>query len=114
MSIPEIDVVTLKSRLDQRVAGKDDFVLLDVRNESEQDIALIPGTDKLIPVSELEGRLAEIENWKSKELLVYCRSGGRSGNAVAILQVHGFKNCKNVVGGILAYSDKVDSSMQKY
>ncbi len=116
MSIPEIDTPTLKKRLDARAAGTDNFHLLDVRNPHEQEIALIPGTDRLIPVTDLELRLRDLEDWKNDglDLLVYCRSGGRSGNAVGILMKKGFTNCYNVSGGILAYSDLVDPSMQKY
>ncbi|MCC5813626.1 MAG: rhodanese-like domain-containing protein [Leptospira sp.] len=116
MSVPEIDTPSLKKRLDDRIAGKDSFHLLDVRNPHEQDIALIPGTDRLIPVTELESRLSELDDWKAdgQELLVYCRSGGRSGNAVALLMQNGFTKCKNVAGGTLAYSDQVDPSMEKY
>jgi rhodanese-related sulfurtransferase len=116
MSVPEINTPNLKKRLDEREAGNDSFYLLDVRNPHEQEIALIPGTDRLIPVTELEGRISELDDWKAdgKEILVYCRSGGRSGNAVSILNEHGFKNSKNVKGGTLAYSDLVDPSMEKY
>ncbi|WCL49879.1 rhodanese-like domain-containing protein [Leptospira sp. GIMC2001] len=116
MSVPEIDTPSLKKRLDLRANGDDKFYLLDVRNPHEQDIALIPGTDLLIPVTELESRIDELEAWKKEgtEVLVYCRSGGRSGNAVRILMENGILNCKNVAGGTLAYSDLVDPNMEKY
>jgi rhodanese-related sulfurtransferase len=116
MSVPEIDTPSLKQRLDQRANGSDDFFLLDVRNPQEQDIALIPGTDKLIPVSELEARIGELDEWKKsgKEILIYCRSGGRSGNATQFLLSMGFSKVQNVKGGTLAYSDLVDPSMEKY
>jgi rhodanese-related sulfurtransferase len=112
--VPEIDVKTFKARLDARAAGKDEFFVLDVRNVNEQEIALVPGTDKLIPVGELASRLNELEDQKEIEILVYCRSGGRSGMACSILGGAGFKSFKNVAGGVLAYSDQVDPSMQKY
>lgn len=112
--VPEIDVVSFKKRLDARAEGKDDFFVLDVRNPNEQQIALVPGTDKLIPVSELAARIEELKNQIDKEILVYCRSGGRSGMACGILAQAGFKSFKNVAGGTLAYSDLVDPSMQKY
>jgi|JI10StandDraft_1071094.scaffolds.fasta_scaffold642975_2 rhodanese-related sulfurtransferase len=116
MSIPEIDTPTLKKRLDLRAKGEDNFFLLDVRNSNEQEIALIPTTDLLIPVTELENRLSELDLVKSEgtEILIYCRSGIRSANAVKILQDHGFKDSKNVIGGVLAYSDLVDPNMKKY
>ncbi|PJE00486.1 MAG: sulfurtransferase [Leptospira sp.] len=116
MNIPEIDTPSLKKRLDLRAKGEDNFFLLDVRNPHEQDVALIPGTDSLIPVTELESRISELDPVKkqSKEILIYCRSGGRSGNAVRILMEHGYTNCKNVIGGTLAYADQVDPTMAKY
>ncbi|MCZ8157550.1 MAG: rhodanese-like domain-containing protein [Leptospira sp.] len=112
--IPEIDVIAFKKRLDARTAGNDHFFLLDVRNPNEQEIALVPGTDKLIPVGELESRVAELSDQKENEILVYCRSGGRSGMATGILLNSGFKNVKNVAGGTLAYADLVDPNMKKY
>ncbi len=112
--IPEIDVKTFKTRLDARNAGKDSFFVLDVRNPNEQEIALVPGTDKLIPVNELESRIDELKDQKDIEILVYCRSGGRSGMACNMLANAGFKSFKNVAGGVLAWSDLVDPTMKKY
>ncbi|TGL56370.1 rhodanese-like domain-containing protein [Leptospira ognonensis] len=112
--IPEIDVKTFKKRLDARKAGNESFFVLDVRNPNEQEIALIDGTDKLIPVNELEDRIDEILDQKENEILVYCRSGGRSGMACGILAHAGFKSYKNVAGGVLAWSDLVDPTMKKY
>ncbi len=112
--VPEIDVVSFKKRLDARSKGEDKFFVLDVRNPNEQQIALIPGTDKLIPVSDLPARVEEIKDQVDTEILVYCRSGGRSAMACNILASSGFKSFKNVAGGVLAYSDLVDPSMQKY
>lgn len=106
----------LKSRLDLRKEGKDSFYLLDVRNPNEVEISTIEGTDLLIPVGELSGRLSEINPWKEsdKEVIVYCRSGGRSAMACGILKQSGFAKVHNVEGGILLYSDEVDSSLAKY
>ncbi len=72
--VPEIDVVSFKKRLDARSKGEDKFFVLDVRNPNEQQIALIPGTDKLIPVSDLATRIEEIRDQANTEILVYCRS----------------------------------------
>ncbi|MCG6162376.1 rhodanese-like domain-containing protein, partial [Leptospira bandrabouensis] len=73
----------LKTGLDLRKAGQDSFFLLDVRNPNEVEICTIEGTDLLIPVAELPNRVGEINPWKEsgKEVIVYCRSGGRSGMA---------------------------------
>ncbi|TGK33408.1 rhodanese-like domain-containing protein [Leptospira gomenensis] len=106
----------LKTRLEQRDAGKDSFYLLDVRNPNEVEISTIQGTDLLIPVGELPNRLSELGPWKDsgKEVIVYCRSGARSGMACGILKQSGFAKVHNVEGGILLYSDEVDPSLAKY
>ncbi|EPG74207.1 rhodanese-like protein [Leptospira fainei serovar Hurstbridge str. BUT 6] len=106
----------LKTRLDARKSGGDDFYLLDVRNPNEQEICLIEGTDLLIPVSDLPAHIAELEPWKQsgKDIIVYCRSGGRSGSACAFLKSVGYTKVFNLEGGVLRYSDDVDSSLAKY
>ena len=86
--------------------------LLDVRNPNEVAISSIPGTDKVIPVDQLAERLNERDT--SLEMVVYCRSGVRSGRAVDLLQSAGFRKLKNMVGGILRWADDVDTSMAKY
>ncbi len=86
--------------------------LLDVRNPYEVAIASIPGTDKLIPVDQLPERLSELDS--SVEMVVYCRSGARSGRAVELLKSAGFRKVKNQVGGILRWADDVDPSLAKY
>ncbi|AXR67683.1 rhodanese-like domain-containing protein [Leptospira mayottensis] len=106
----------LKSRLDLREMKKDSFYLLDVRNLNESEICTIKGTDLLIPVGELPSRLPEINSWKEsgKDMIVYCRSGGRSAMACGILKQSGFTRVHNVEGGILLYSNEIDPSIAKY
>jgi adenylyltransferase/sulfurtransferase len=86
--------------------------LLDVRNPYEVDIANIEGTDKLIPVHELMNRINELDS--ARDIVIYCRSGARSGNAVDMLRQSGFRKVKNLVGGVLRWSDDIDPSMPKY
>ncbi|PDW02793.1 molybdopterin-synthase adenylyltransferase MoeB [Candidatus Viridilinea mediisalina] len=86
--------------------------LLDVRNPSEVEIATIPGTDKVIPVDQLAERLNELDS--SHNMVVYCRSGARSGRAVELLKGAGFRKVRNLVGGILRWSDDVDATVAKY
>jgi len=86
--------------------------LLDVRNPYEVAIASIPGTDKLIPIDQLPERINELD--PSREMVVYCRSGARSGRAVELLKSVGFRKVKNLVGGILRWADEVDPSLPKY
>ncbi|TGK02875.1 rhodanese-like domain-containing protein [Leptospira langatensis] len=111
-----MDPKELKARLDARSSGKDDFYLLDVRNPNEQEISIIKGTDLLIPVSELPTRISELDSWKNagKDIIVYCRSGARSGNACGFMKSSGFTKIFNLEGGILLYSDEVDPSLAKY
>ena len=86
--------------------------LLDVRNPYEVDIATIPGTSKVIPVDQLPERLGELDS--ALDMVIYCRSGARSGRAVELLKGAGFRKVRNLVGGILRWSDDVDPSVAKY
>ncbi|MFQ3664063.1 MAG: molybdopterin-synthase adenylyltransferase MoeB [Chloroflexaceae bacterium] len=86
--------------------------LLDVRNPYEVAIASIPGTDKLIPVDQLPERIHELDS--AREIVVYCRSGIRSGRAVELLKQAGFRKVKNLEGGVLRWSDDVDPTVAKY
>jgi molybdopterin/thiamine biosynthesis adenylyltransferase/rhodanese-related sulfurtransferase len=86
--------------------------LLDVRNPYEVEIASIPGTSQVIPVDQLPERLSELDS--AQELVVYCRSGARSGRAVELLKSAGFRRVKNLTGGILRWADDVDPSVAKY
>ena len=104
--IPEMQVEELKRRLD---AG-DDLFVLDVREPHEYQICNIGG--HLIPLGDLPKRVNELDS--SREIVAHCRSGVRSGKAVAFLQQAGFKKVHNLAGGILAWADKIDPKMPKY
>jgi len=106
--IPEISVQDLKQRRDN---GDAPF-LLDVRKPHEADIASI-GADQLIPLDELEDRLDEMDAEPGSEVVVHCRSGGRSAKATELLRKKGF-DAKNLAGGTLAWSDEIDDSVAKY
>jgi adenylyltransferase/sulfurtransferase len=103
----ETDVKELKRRID----AKDDFFLLDVREPNEFQIGRIPGST-LIPLGEVPQRVTEIP--RDKEIVVHCKMGGRSAKAAAFLRQQGYKNVKNLKGGILDWSDKIDPSVPKY
>jgi len=106
-SATETDVRELKRKMD---AG-DDFFLLDVREPNEFQIGRIPGST-LIPLGEIPRRYQELP--KDKEIIVHCKMGGRSAKAAAFLRQQGFKDVKNLKGGILDWSDKIDPSVPKY
>jgi adenylyltransferase/sulfurtransferase len=93
------------------IDSKEDFQLVDVRERYEYEISNLDGV--LIPMQHIPEKLDEID--KKKKVVIMCRSGVRSANAVDYLeQHHGFENLYNLVGGILAYSDDIDSSIVKY
>jgi adenylyltransferase/sulfurtransferase len=104
--IAEITPRDLKSRMDRG----DDLFILDVREPHEYQICNLKG--KLIPLGELPRRVSELDS--SKEMIVHCRSGKRSADAIHFLQKAGFKKLWNLKGGVLAWSDEVDPSMPKY
>ena len=103
----EIDPVEVKAKLDRG----DKFQFIDVREPHEYQIAKIPGT-KLIPLGDLPKRVNELDS--SIELIAHCKSGVRSGKAIDFLRQSGFKRVKNMTGGILAWSDRVDPRVPKY
>ncbi len=104
--IPQISVKELKRRMD---AGED-LLILDVREPHEFKIANIGGT--LIPQNDVPGRLAEIG--RNREIVVQCRSGGRSQRVAEFLKRSGYAKVANLAGGILAWSDEIDPSLPKY
>jgi adenylyltransferase/sulfurtransferase len=106
VNLPTITVEELKQRRD---AGEDVF-LLDVREPNEYQICNLNG--HLIPLNDLPKRVNELN--KDQEIVAHCRSGARSAQAVEFLQKSGFKNVRNLMGGILAWAEKIDPTMRKY
>src|ERR1700678_1400723 len=104
--IPQITVKELKARLD---AGED-VQLIDVREPYEAQIAQIGG--KLIPKGDVPNRLAEID--RNREVVVHCKSGGRSQQISEFLKQAGYERVANVAGGITAWSNEIDPSVPKY
>jgi molybdopterin/thiamine biosynthesis adenylyltransferase/rhodanese-related sulfurtransferase/molybdopterin converting factor small subunit len=103
----DIDPVEVKSKIDRG----DRFVLIDVREPHEYQICNIPQA-KLIPLGDLPKRVNELNS--ADEIVAHCKSGMRSAKAVDFLKQAGFKKVRNMKGGILAWSDKVDPSVPKY
>lgn len=103
----EIMPTELKALMDQKA----DFQLIDVREPHEYDICNIGG--ELISLSEIPASIDKIS--KDRKVIIHCRSGARSGQAVQWLENnHGFENLWNLKGGILAWSDQVDPTVTKY
>jgi adenylyltransferase/sulfurtransferase len=105
--IPQISVKELKARLDRG----DKFRLIDVREPFEWDICRIPGAT-LIPLGQLASRMSELDS--ADEIVLQCKSGGRSARALKLLREAGFAKLTNLDGGITAWAEEIDPSVPKY
>ncbi len=79
-----------------------DALVLDVREDKEFSTGHIPHS-RHIPVGQLNERIKELDKFKSKPILVSCRSGQRSAQACRILKKQGFENVTNLAGGVMAW-----------
>jgi adenylyltransferase/sulfurtransferase len=105
------DTETTVTELKKKIDAKEYFFLLDVREPNEFKIGRIPGST-LIPLGEVPQRVGEIP--RDKEIIVHCKMGGRSAKAASFLRQQGFTRVKNLKGGILDWSDKIDPTVPKY
>ncbi len=103
----DIEPTEVKAKMDRG----DQFVLIDVREPHEYQICSIPNA-KLIPLGDLPKRVNELDS--ADEIIAHCKSGMRSAKAVEFLKQAGFRKVRNMKGGILAWSDKVDPTVPKY
>ena len=89
----------------QRLDAGEQLNLVDVREPHENAEFNIGG--KLVPIGKIQGlQIDELEDLKNEEVILYCRSGNRSGISASILEQLGFTNTKNMVGGMLAWQEK--------
>jgi sulfur-carrier protein adenylyltransferase/sulfurtransferase len=107
VTVPEISARAVKQMMDERKP----FVLVDVREPHEYQICSIPGS-KLIPLGEVPRRMHELNS--ADEIVVHCRSGQRSAQAVGFLMKAGFRKIHNLQGGVLAWAREVDPTMPIY
>ena len=96
----DINVEELKQKLD----NKEEFIFIDVREPHEYEEFNLGA--KLIPLGDIMRIISEYENEKESEIVVHCRSGARSGTAKKMLTEAGFKNVRNLEGGVLAWQEK--------
>jgi len=104
-----ITVEELKDMID---AGKD-FELVDVREPNEYEIVSIPGA-KLIPKDEILSGRALAQLPQNKPIVLHCKSGARSAEALAAVQAAGFRDAVHVQGGVLAWANRIDTSLPTY
>ena len=102
----EITVQELKAMQDK----KEDFQLIDIREEYEFDICNLGG--ELIPMGDIMDNIDKVS--KDKKVVVHCRSGKRSASVIQMLEQQGFTNLINLKGGIMAWAEEIDTEMAKY
>ena len=96
--------ITVKE-VKQRLQSGEKLHILDVREPDEYAEFNIGG--KLVPLGKIQSmQVDEIEDWKEDEIIVHCRSGKRSMTACTFLETMGFKNTKNLEGGVLAWQEQ--------
>ncbi|MFN0199373.1 MAG: rhodanese-like domain-containing protein [Planctomycetaceae bacterium] len=105
----EIDCRTVH----RRQANGENFLLLDCRERDEHATASIKGA-VLVPMSEIETRLSELESYRRGEIIVHCHHGGRSLKVARGLAAQGFANVKSMAGGIDQWSTDIDQSIPRY
>jgi adenylyltransferase/sulfurtransferase len=106
------DVPAITPReLEARLARRDDFDLVDVREPHEWDICRIDGA-RLAPLSSFAATLGTLDS--ARDVVLYCRTGVRSAKALKQLQAAGFRRVWNLAGGIHRWADDVDPSFPKY
>ncbi|MBE7440146.1 MAG: HesA/MoeB/ThiF family protein [Spirochaetales bacterium] len=105
------DRITVHELKALREAAADSFLLLDVRERQETEISRIEGS-LLIPISEFTTRLGELD--PERTTIVYCKVGIRSAQVVEYLKARGFKDVRNLLGGINEWADRIDPDMPVY
>ncbi|BAJ01894.1 molybdopterin-synthase adenylyltransferase MoeB [Shewanella violacea] len=106
-SYKEIEAKELKAWMDREQS----VILIDVREPFEREICMLAGS-QFIPMQDIDAHIPELD--PNKELVFYCKMGGRSAKVCAKLTKLGFNKVTNLKGGILAWIDKVDQSLTRY
>jgi rhodanese-related sulfurtransferase len=96
-----------------KLAADEDFLLLDCREQDEWDYCHLAQAT-LIPMSQLQSRIPELESYRSSQIIVYCHHGVRSLRVAMWLQQQGFQRAASMSGGIEEWSLNVDSSIPRY
>ena len=105
----EIDTQSVKTMLDDGA----DFLLLDCREQDEYDTSQIDGA-LLLPMSEMQERVGELDEHKDRQVVVHCHHGGRSLRVAMWLRGQGFTQAVSMAGGIDEWSQVIDPSVPRY
>lgn len=102
----EITALEFKTLIDTKI----DFQLIDVREEYELEICQMGGEH--IPMGDVMDNLDKIS--KTRQVIIHCKSGARSGAICQVLEKTGYNNVYNLKGGIIAWANDIDNSLTKY
>lgn len=105
----EVDCAQVKSYLDTGT----EFHFVDCREQDEHDLVHLPEAT-LIPMSELTGRVDELEAYRDQKVVIHCHHGGRSLRVAQWLREQGFAKAQSMAGGIDAWAVEIDSSLPRY
>ncbi|HLN77423.1 MAG TPA: adenylyltransferase/sulfurtransferase MoeZ [Nocardioidaceae bacterium] len=108
-----ISVTTLETMLKERENGERDFLLVDVREPNEYEINRIPGS-VLIPKGDFLNGTAIEKLPQDKQIVLHCKSGVRSAEALAVVKGAGFSDAIHVGGGVVAWVNQIDPSQPSY
>ncbi len=105
----EIDCRTVKTWLDR----SDDFLFLDCREADEYALVKIEKA-RLLPMTELQARVSELDAHRQKPIVVHCHHGGRSLRVTHWLRQQGFADVRSMAGGIDLWAQEIDPTLQRY
>ncbi|HTQ40807.1 MAG TPA: rhodanese-like domain-containing protein [Pirellulales bacterium] len=101
------------SAVQQKLVAGEDFLLLDCREPEEYATAKIAQA-KLLPISEIAGRLRELEPHRGRPIVVHCHHSGRSLRVARWLREQGFTQTQYMAGGIDQWSQEIDPTVPRY
>jgi rhodanese-related sulfurtransferase len=97
----------------QKLTDREEFLLLDCREADEHAfVKILPAT--LLPMSEIQTRVDELEPYRHSQIIVYCHHGVRSLQVVQWLTTQGFNSALSMAGGIDCWSTQIDESLPRY
>ncbi len=113
MTNPSAQADCTVAELSERRNRGETVAVLDVRTAEEWAIAHVDGTID-IPMQEIATRVDELEEYRDRELVVMCHHGGRSARVAGWLRQQGFTQVRNLLGGINAWAEQIDPTVEKY
>ncbi len=105
----EIEVTLVKEMLE----NEEDFLLIDCREPAEHSFCRIEGA-WLVPMNDTPHRIAELEPYRDRPIIVFCHLGVRSFQVASWLRMEGFLKSSSMAGGIEAWSQRIDASIPRY